>query len=152
MSDPDNTMAAPDDDDQLRKAFQDLPLVSGPSMIMRDPETGRRTRPAAGRLARFPRSARFAEIICHRTRHQPTQVALVVGSKRFWHVILSEEIGGGPIDQDLLAPCRCGLDHIIDGGKLRSALLALPDGKGGTAPRIDVAIIERSDAGPHALE
>jgi hypothetical protein len=140
------------DDERLDRAFRDLPLVSGPSIVMRDPETGRRTRPAPGRLDRFPRSVRVAEIICHRTRQQPTLPALVVGSKRFWHVVLSEPIGGGPVDQDYLAPCRCGLDHVIDGGKLRSALLALPDGKSGATPRIDVAIIERSNAGPRALE
>jgi hypothetical protein len=138
-------------DQELYEAYLDLPLVSGPSIVMRDSDTGRRTRPAARRLADIPRSARTAEIICHRTgHHQPAQVGLVIGPRDAGHVLLSEPTAGGPIGQDILAPCRCGLDHVIDGGKLRSALLALR-AKKGWAPRIDVATIERSNDGADGL-
>lgn len=122
-------------------------LVSGRSGATRDPETGRRLRPAASRLDRFPRSVRVAEIICHRTPQRAALVGIVTGSRDAGRVVLSEQIGGDrlQVGQDILAPCRCGTDHAIDGGRLRSALLALPT-KNRRPPRIDVVIIERASA------
>jgi hypothetical protein len=125
---------------------QESPMVSGRS-VMRDSETKRRVRPDAGRLDRIPRSRRVAEIICHRTRQRPALVGIIIGSRDAGRVVLSEQIGGdrSRVGQDVLAPCRCGVDHVIDGGKLRSALPALP-AKNRRVPRIDVVIIERPGA------
>jgi hypothetical protein len=57
-----------------------MPLVGGPGG-MRDAETNRRARPAATRLDSIPRSKRTAEIICHRTRPEPTLVGVVICSR-----------------------------------------------------------------------
>ena len=63
-------MSESDDDVQLDQLLGDSPLVGGRSMVMRDSETGHRTPPTPSRLARFQRSVRVAEIICHRTRER----------------------------------------------------------------------------------
>jgi hypothetical protein len=122
-------------------------MVSGPG-VMRDAETNRRIRPPATRLNRIPRSKRTAEIICHRTGREPTLVAIVTGSRDAGRVVLRAETGG-QVGQDIVAPCRCDLDHVIDGGRLRSALLTLPARR---ATRIDIASVERSNAGTSRLE
>jgi hypothetical protein len=132
--------------DQDNYEFAESAPVTGPG-VMRDAETNHRVRPAASRLDRIPRSRRVAEIICHRTRQRPALVGIVIGSRDAGRVVLSEQIGGdrSQVGQDVLAPCRCGVDHVIDGAKLRSALLALP-AKNRRVPRIDVVIIERPGA------
>ena len=107
-----------------RSAVKQLCPVTGPG-IMRDAETNRRVRPSASRLKSIPRSRRTAEIICGRTGREPALVAIVTGSRDRGRVVPSGDINGGRVGQDLVAPCRCGLDHVIDGGRLRSALLAL---------------------------
>jgi hypothetical protein len=121
--------------------------VTGPGVI-RDSETNRRVRPSASRLKSIPRSRRTAEIICDRTGREPALVAIVTGSRDGGRVVLSGDINGGRVGQDLVAPCRCGLDHVIGGDKLRSTLLALR----GRATRINVASVERSGAGTDRLE
>jgi hypothetical protein len=133
--------------DQDNYELGDLPMVSGPGVI-RDAETNRRVRPPAARLDRIPRSKRTAEIICRRTGREPTLVGVVTGSRTTGRVVLRGETGG-QVGQDLVAPCRCDLDHVIDGGRLRSALLALPARR---ATRIDIANVERSNAGTSRLE
>ncbi len=122
--------------------------VTGPG-VTRDAETNRRVRPSASRLKRIPRSRRTAEIICGRTGREPALVAIVTGFRDGGRVVLSGDISGGRVGQDLVAPCRCGLDHVIDGGRLRSALLALPARR---ATRIDIASVERSNTGTDRLE
>lgn len=97
----------------------------------------RRVRPKSV-LSQLPRSARRAEIVCFRLDGRPRVVAIVyprAGSLDRCRVLT--EHGGCWVGGDELVFCACGYQHLINGAKLRSALLALP--RSGKVPTLDVA-------------
>ena len=119
-------------------------------MITRD-DDGRRVRPSAGdRLTGMPAKSTLAQVFCHRTKHRPRLLAVVLGSPKDVdgaRVSTTEALPSPSVrvEQDHLIDCRCGQgDHDIDGRKLRLRLLAEVQDRRLRKPlRIDVASVSK---------
>lgn len=98
----------------------------------------RRVRPKSV-LAQLPRSARRAELVCTRGNARTPRVVAIVYPRdvSLDRAEVLTEHKGCPVGADVLVFCACGTNHLVDGGRLRSVLLALPQSR--KTPAIDVA-------------
>lgn len=79
-------------------------------------------------LSRIPRSMRLAEVVCAAAGGRPRVVAVVYprGVPVERCEVETEHGNPCPVGTNTVLFCACGVRHNIDGGRLRSALLALP--------------------------
>lgn len=146
-----------DEDLEALMARWPMTLASGPAAILRREDGGRERR--TSHLAMVPRNLRYAEVICARTRHRATLLALVLtlddahgfqsSSDYILHLVpglsyllLTAEAPG---DGNGFLSCRCGWGHVIDGERLRSALREHPRGR---PLRLNVADVSRDQTRP----
>lgn len=105
---------------------------------------GGRVRPDV--LRGIPRAKRRAELLCaNRSGRRPYVLALVTTSPegaRGSVITVNPDEVFGVLGHDFRVECPCGMTHEVDGGRLRSAVLAL-DGRARKTPTLDVFDVER---------
>jgi hypothetical protein len=125
----------PDDDDQPDLDWHD---VSWPAIQSIPAGARGKLRGKPRRLRPYRVKGRTADLMCRRRARSQLGVVLA-GSLVETTEGVSEEVG-----KDFYADCRgCGTAHAIDGGKLRSAVMALPMTTRRRVPLIWVDEVER---------
>lgn len=104
---------------------------------------GGQVRPGAVRAT--PRDRRRAELLCGNRPGRPYVLAVVTtlpeGVRGSVVTVNPNEVFG-VLGHDFRVECPCGMTHEVDGGRLRSAVLALPTRTRKT-PTLDVFDVER---------
>lgn len=110
-----------------------------------EPSVEREARPNREAIRAVSHVDQRAVIVCRNVKGRPSVVAVLVTTPddRGGLVIHVGETGSAWIGTDFAIACRCGMEHQIDGGRLRSAVTALPRRKSGKPPTIDVFTVER---------
>jgi hypothetical protein len=93
-------------------------------------------------LARVPRAMRVAEIVCSRGEGRPRVVAVVYPrGVPLDQCAVDTEHQSYPVGHAVQIDCTCGYVHLLDGGKLRAALIHLP--RAGRTPTVDAASVSK---------
>lgn len=135
---------------ELRRPRVTSPHKAGVVYHGDEPSVVREERPNREAMHAVPRERQRALILCRNVKGRPSVLAVLVTSQgdgigRVFRINAPdiESPFGTALGQDFAVDCRCGMEHQIDGGRLRSALLSLPRRKGGKPPTVDVFSVER---------